>query len=97
MLVKNPAKLRHTDIYTPALEWISRADFRSVQVLGRRGWVQASFTNKELREVRDTHRAKEEEEASEERKMKGLGKEICRKKNRVLTVFLSFSLSGCLV
>lgn len=52
MLVKSRERLGKTDISTPALDWISQANFRSVEILGRRGWVQASFTNKELREVR---------------------------------------------
>ncbi|PHJ14893.1 pyridine nucleotide-disulfide oxidoreductase domain-containing protein, partial [Cystoisospora suis] len=51
MLVKSRERLGKTDISTPALAWISQANFRSVEILGRRGWVQASFTNKELREL----------------------------------------------
>ncbi|PFH33294.1 pyridine nucleotide-disulfide oxidoreductase domain-containing protein [Besnoitia besnoiti] len=51
ILVKAREKLSATDIHSPALDWFTAAGVRHVSVLGRRGWVQTSFTNKELREL----------------------------------------------
>ncbi|KAI9655586.1 MAG: NADPH-adrenodoxin reductase [Bathelium mastoideum] len=43
--------LRHTDIADNALESLSRSKIRHVDVVGRRGPMQAAFTLKELREL----------------------------------------------
>ncbi|KAF2194277.1 FAD/NAD(P)-binding domain-containing protein [Zopfia rhizophila CBS 207.26] len=46
-------KLRGTDITEQALETLSRSNVTSVQVVGRRGPLQAAFTVKEVRELRN--------------------------------------------
>ncbi|KAF2122345.1 hypothetical protein BDV96DRAFT_482643 [Lophiotrema nucula] len=51
ILLTPPDKLRHTDITEQALETLSRSRIRSVNIVGRRGPLQASFTVKELREL----------------------------------------------
>ncbi|CBZ52836.1 NADPH:adrenodoxin oxidoreductase FprB, related [Neospora caninum Liverpool] len=51
LLVKAREKLRATDIHERALDWFTHAGIREVTVIGRRGWVQSSFSNKELREL----------------------------------------------
>ncbi|CAI6330775.1 unnamed protein product [Periconia digitata] len=43
--------LRKTDISTHALETLSASKIKSVNIVGRRGPMQASFTNKEAREL----------------------------------------------
>ncbi|KEP66254.1 UNVERIFIED_CONTAM: pyridine nucleotide-disulfide oxidoreductase domain-containing protein [Hammondia hammondi] len=51
LLVKAREKLHATDIHQRALDWFSHARIRYVSVVGRRGWMQSSFSNKELREL----------------------------------------------
>lgn len=54
VLVRSPKELFPTDIASHALERISawqRQGLQTVHVVGRRGFVQAAFTNKELREL----------------------------------------------
>mmetsp|Transcript_137962 Transcript_137962/g.344435 ORF Transcript_137962/g.344435 Transcript_137962/m.344435 type:complete len:510 (+) Transcript_137962:56-1585(+) len=57
ILARSPEALQPTDIDPRALakigEW-QRKGLRTVHVIGRRGFVQAAFTNKELREL-DTY------------------------------------------
>jgi len=50
ILVLDPARLAVTDIADHALRALRRSRVREVVLLGRRGPVQASFTNPELRE-----------------------------------------------
>lgn len=54
ILTCSPEKMRQTDIHRPALdriaEWQQRG-LRTVHVVGRRGFIQAAFTNAELREL----------------------------------------------
>jgi len=56
LLLKEPGELRQTDMCDAAIDrigmWQSRG-LQTVHVLGRRGVVQAAFTNKELRELLD--------------------------------------------
>lgn len=54
LLVRPPKDMHLTDMEEAAVETISRwqqAGLREVQVVGRRGFVQAAFTNAELREL----------------------------------------------
>ncbi|KAF8820193.1 pyridine nucleotide-disulfide oxidoreductase domain-containing protein [Cardiosporidium cionae] len=51
ILTKNPKSLAKTDIHEEALTFIKKRDIQAVHIIGRRGWVQAAFTNKELREL----------------------------------------------
>lgn len=51
ILASSPEDLASTDIAEHALEALSRSGIREIHVLGRRGPAQASFTNKELREL----------------------------------------------
>ncbi|KYK70492.1 pyridine nucleotide-disulfide oxidoreductase domain-containing protein [Toxoplasma gondii TgCatPRC2] len=51
LLVKAREKLHTTDIHHRALDWFSHARIRHVSVIGRRGWMQSLFSNKELREL----------------------------------------------
>jgi len=56
LLVRSPEELRQTDMCDVAIDRIGswqKAGLQTVQVLGRRGLVQAAFTNKELRELLD--------------------------------------------
>ena len=50
ILVRSPDQLAKTDIADHALEALRRSRVREVTLLGRRGPVQAAFTNPELRE-----------------------------------------------
>ncbi|KAI9706978.1 MAG: NADPH-adrenodoxin reductase [Bogoriella megaspora] len=51
ILLSNVDDLRHTDITDHALEALSKSKIRRVQVVGRRGPMQAAFTLKEVREL----------------------------------------------
>mmetsp|Transcript_129359 Transcript_129359/g.242031 ORF Transcript_129359/g.242031 Transcript_129359/m.242031 type:complete len:505 (+) Transcript_129359:37-1551(+) len=54
VLTSHPARMQETDIHGPALDLIQqwqRNGLRTVHVVGRRGFVQAAFTNAELREL----------------------------------------------
>ncbi|KAK3057265.1 hypothetical protein LTS18_011556 [Coniosporium uncinatum] len=51
ILLSNVDELRKTDITEYALERLSKSKVRSVQVIGRRGPMQAAFTIRELREL----------------------------------------------
>mmetsp|Transcript_4264 Transcript_4264/g.7708 ORF Transcript_4264/g.7708 Transcript_4264/m.7708 type:complete len:488 (+) Transcript_4264:1-1464(+) len=54
LLVRSPKELQATDMEARAVEQIASwqaAGLRSVHVVGRRGFVQAAFTNAELREL----------------------------------------------
>ncbi|CAE8696455.1 unnamed protein product [Polarella glacialis] len=54
LLVRSPADLRATDMDARAVERIvgwQQAGLQTVHVVGRRGFVQAAFTNAELREL----------------------------------------------
>lgn len=53
VLVKNPSELGRTDIAAPAKAIIAKAPVNKVTVFGRRGPLQAKFTNVELREMAD--------------------------------------------
>ncbi|HUZ84597.1 MAG TPA: FAD-dependent oxidoreductase, partial [Gaiellales bacterium] len=57
MLVLHPDELRPTDTADHAIAALERSGVREVVVLGRRGPVQAAFTNPELRELIDLQRA----------------------------------------
>jgi len=51
MLVMSPDELMKTDIADHALEQLRQSKIREVVLLGRRGAVQAAFTNSELKEL----------------------------------------------
>jgi len=54
ILTASPANLLKTDIHRPALDGIDswqKHGLRTVHLFGRRGFVQAAFTNAELREL----------------------------------------------
>jgi ferredoxin/flavodoxin---NADP+ reductase len=51
ILASPPDLLAATDIAEHALEQLARSRIREIHVLGRRGPAQASFTNKELKEL----------------------------------------------
>lgn len=54
VLTATPANLMKTDIHRPALDRIAhwqKHGLRTVHLFGRRGFVQAAFTNAELREL----------------------------------------------
>jgi len=52
LLRTNPNKdLKDTDIILPAIKVLEESKIKNVHIIGRRGPVQASFTNKELREI----------------------------------------------
>mmetsp|Transcript_96132 Transcript_96132/g.170598 ORF Transcript_96132/g.170598 Transcript_96132/m.170598 type:complete len:476 (+) Transcript_96132:63-1490(+) len=54
LLVRSPADLQKTDMDASAVQKIAgwqKAGLRTVHVVGRRGFVQAAFTNAELREL----------------------------------------------
>lgn len=51
MLLKNIDELASTDITKEALELLKSSQVKNVQLIGRRGVAQASFTTGELREV----------------------------------------------
>jgi ferredoxin/flavodoxin---NADP+ reductase len=51
MLLLDPAELALTDVADHALEALANAQVREVELLGRRGPLQAAFTNPELREL----------------------------------------------
>ena len=53
LLVKTRAELSHTDITNDALDAIEAAAITDIHMLGRRGPVEAKYTNKELREMGD--------------------------------------------
>ena len=52
-LLSGADRLRKTDITEKALDALSRSRIKRVHVVGRRGPMQASFTIKEVRELRD--------------------------------------------
>ncbi len=51
MLALTDAELRETDTADHAIEALDRSSIREIVVLGRRGPVQAAFTNPEIREL----------------------------------------------
>lgn len=54
LLVSSPKRLRQTDMYPGAVDRIAewqQNGLRTVHLVGRRGFVQAAFTNAELREL----------------------------------------------
>ena len=51
ILAKSVDELRHTDIASHALEVLASSRVRDIQLVGRRGPVQAKFSPKELREL----------------------------------------------
>ncbi len=51
ILVKTPAEMASTDLALHAAEQINASPLRDVHVIGRRGPVEAKFTNVELREL----------------------------------------------
>jgi ferredoxin--NADP+ reductase len=51
ILCRTPEELRQTDIADYALEVLARSRVREVYMLGRRGPLQAAFTNPEVREL----------------------------------------------
>ena len=51
MLLTPPAALAKYDIPVPVLDVLHRSAVRHVSIIGRRGPLQAAFTNKELREL----------------------------------------------
>ena len=51
ILASPPELLAATDIAEHALEQLAQSRIREIHVLGRRGPAQASFTNKELKEL----------------------------------------------
>ncbi|GBD31562.1 NADPH-ferredoxin reductase FprA [bacterium HR33] len=51
ILCRTPEELRRTDIADYALEALARSRVREVYMLGRRGPLQAAFTNPEVREL----------------------------------------------
>jgi adrenodoxin-NADP+ reductase len=51
MLLTPPASLEKYDIPEPVLEVLRNSAVRHVSIIGRRGPLQAAFTNKELREL----------------------------------------------
>ncbi|KAI8326059.1 nucleotide-binding domain-containing protein [Martensiomyces pterosporus] len=51
ILLTHPKKLAKTDITSRALEALSSSRIRHVEMVGRRGPLQVSFTTKELREM----------------------------------------------
>ena len=51
MLARTPDELYQTDIAPHALDALSRSNIKEIIVLGRRGPVQAKFTNSELKEL----------------------------------------------
>jgi ferredoxin--NADP+ reductase len=53
MLALSPAELAGTDVATHALDQLRGSRIREIVVLGRRGPLQAAFTNPELRELAD--------------------------------------------
>jgi ferredoxin--NADP+ reductase len=57
MLVLPPEELRATDIADHAIEVLEGSGLQEVVILGRRGPVQAAFTNPELRELGELTRA----------------------------------------
>lgn len=51
ILARTPEELRGTDIAEHALEALTRSQVRDIHMIGRRGPVQAAFTNPELKEL----------------------------------------------
>src|SRR5258706_112427 len=51
MLALTAHELRQTDTADHAIEMLDRSEIREIVVLGRRGPVQAAFTNPEIREL----------------------------------------------
>lgn len=51
LLCKDRDELSDTDISPTALEALRRSSVRDVHIIGRRGLIHASFTNRELREI----------------------------------------------
>jgi ferredoxin--NADP+ reductase len=65
MLVLDPSELARTDTADHALAALAAAQVEEVVVLGRRGPVQAAFTNPELRELGELARAEVHVDPSE--------------------------------
>ena len=57
MLVLTPEELRATDTADHAIDVLERSQLEAITLLGRRGPVQAAFTNPELRELGELTRA----------------------------------------
>ena len=53
ILAKSVDELRTTDIAEHALDALARSKVREIHIIGRRGPLQAKFTTKELRELRE--------------------------------------------
>ncbi len=51
VLAKTVDELKHTDIAAHALDALAESKVKEVHMVGRRGPVQAAFTNKEIREL----------------------------------------------
>lgn len=51
VLAKTVDELKHTDITEHALDALAESHVREIHIIGRRGPLQAKFTNKELREL----------------------------------------------
>lgn len=51
VLLKNPKELESTDINPDVLEKLKSSEIRDVHMVGRRGPLQAAFTDKELKEL----------------------------------------------
>mgnify|MGYP001039035675 FL=1 len=51
ILLRSLDELKSTDISDATIELLARSSIRNVHIVGRRGPTQASFTNKELREL----------------------------------------------
>lgn len=57
ILCSTPEELAQTDIAHYALEALTQSKIREVVILGRRGPMQAAFTNPELKELEELHGA----------------------------------------
>lgn len=51
VILKDPSLMSPYDIPTTVVDKLRKSKVRSIQVIGRRGAVQSSFTIKEIREV----------------------------------------------
>lgn len=56
MLISDVDDLRHTDTPEAVLEALTRNEFKSVHIVGRRGPTQAAFTIKEIRELTSSNK-----------------------------------------
>jgi ferredoxin--NADP+ reductase len=57
ILSRTPAELAKTDIADYALDALRRSNIKSVHLIGRRGPLQAAFTNPEIKEVGEMEEA----------------------------------------